>query len=140
MAIKAGIRQQKGGSRTHALAARVLEILAQEHAALENGQAESLAALSSSKELAIGELKAMVAPAGLRGHDPALVAVLQEAATANAVNGHYVAARLAYTRARLGGLTQAAHLARAAVDSVALYQADGFTGGIHARRASYGHV
>jgi hypothetical protein len=122
-------------SRERVLASRVLELLQAELAALESGDLDALGTVSQAKERAVGQLHAaVVEPSGLAAlRDPEFALSLRQISSANAVNGQYLATRMAYTRARLGGLTHAVHMVRAAADASAMYQADGFTGGL--RRA-----
>lgn len=124
--------------RHRLLACRLQELLRQEHAALVDDDIVAIVGLTTAKEQALSDLSgALAGNAHGRGlprnsadrHDPILVGTLREAAAANAVNAQFVATRLAYGRARLAGLLHAGYVARAAVDSAGLYQADGFTGG-----------
>jgi hypothetical protein len=114
--------------------ARILELLREEHAALESGDGAAVMALATAKERAMVELRQAQAAfperGGIRGaQDAALVAAVVEAREANAANGRYAATRLAYVQSRLAGLLQAARGANAAADHTGLYGADGFTGG-----------
>ena len=95
--------------------------------------------LTAAKEQVLGDLQGALADPGdsrsspsgpARLRDPILLGSLRDAAAANAINAQFVAARLAYGRARFAGLLHAGYMARAAVDSAGLYKADGFTGGI----------
>jgi hypothetical protein len=110
--------------------ARILELLREEHAALESGDGAAVMALATAKERAMVELRQAQAAFPDRGaQDAALVAAVVEAREANAANGRYAATRLAYVQSRLAGLLQAARGANAAADHTGLYGADGFTGG-----------
>lgn len=136
MAITANPGSSGTLSRHGALATRLLEVLREEHAALEADDVDALAVTCAAKEQTVQALRAVLAATPSR--DARLAALMREAAAANTANAQFAAARLAYTRARLGGLTQAAQMARSAVQSGALYQADGFTGGRLSPRGLYG--
>lgn len=138
MAITTSPANPKAQPRHRMLASRLQELLRQEHAALVDDDIAAIVRLTTAKEQALSDLRdALAGNANSSGsprnsadrHDPILVGTLREAAAANAVNAQFVATRLAYGRARLAGLLHAGYVARAAVDSAGLYQADGFTGG-----------
>jgi uncharacterized membrane protein len=128
MAITTQSAAPGNASRPARLAGELLDILREEYVALESGDVVALSQTTQAKDRALTALRQSVAQSPLP-RDAVLAALLREAAQANADNTQFAATRLAYTRARLGGLTQAAQLARAAVQSGALYRADGFTGG-----------
>ena len=115
--------------------ARVLELLREEHVALESRDTTALVALASAKERALHELRQAVGivsgrTAAVSARDPALVAAVRQAREANLSNGIHAATQLAYSQSRLAGLMQAAGgVAGIAAESAALYHADGFTGG-----------
>ena len=125
--------------------ARVLELLREEHAALESRDTTALAALASAKERALHELRQAVGivsgrHAAMSASDPALVASVREAREANLSNGIHVSTLMAYSQSRLAGLMQAAgNAAGGAADSGGLYRADGFTGGAR-RFGAYGNA
>lgn len=132
MAIFATNSKSAGGH--HALG-RILELLREEHSALESGDASALAALASAKERALHELRQAVGAVPGRSApslagDPALAAALREAREANAANGIHASTQLSYTQTRLAGLMQAAgSTLDGAAEPGGLYHADGFTGG-----------
>jgi hypothetical protein len=126
------------------LLARILELLREERAALESGDGAAVMALATAKERVMVELRqahgAFNGRNGMRGtQDAALAAAVIEAREANAANGRYAAARLAYVQSRLAGLMQAARGANATADHTGLYRADGFTGG-RMGGATFGHA
>lgn len=126
--------------------ARVLELLREEHAALESRDTTALVALASAKERALHELRQAVGivpgrPAATSARDPALVAAVREAREANLSNGIHVSTLMAYSQSRLAGLMQAAgNVAGGAADSGGLYRADGFTGGRKLGGATFGRA
>lgn len=136
MAITTQSASPGNASRHARVAGELLDLLREEYAALESGDVDALAQVTLAKDRALSALRTALAQAPLP-RDAALAGMLREAAQANADNTQFASARLAYTRARLGGLTQAAQMARAAVQSEALYRADGFAGG---RRGLHGSL
>jgi len=126
----------------HALA-RVLELLREEHAALESRDANALVALASAKERALHELRQAFGGISSQGapvsaRNQALVAAVREAREANLANGIHVSTQMAYSQSRLAGLMQAA--GGGAAESGGLYSADGFTGGRMLGGAMFGRA
>ena len=117
------------------LAARLVELLRAEHKLLRSGVEDAvvnLPALAADKERLGFELRAALraalrapaaVPAGAARSraDIALSTLLAEIRTMNEINGRFVASRLTYVRARLGGLIQSGNAA-------GLYAADGSAG------------
>ena len=121
------------------LAARLVELLRAEHELLRGGDDDAVAglpALAADKERLGFELRAALRaapraallglaaiPAGAARSqaDAALSTLLAEIRTMNEINGRFVASRLTYVRARLGGLIQSGNAA-------GLYAADGSAG------------
>ncbi len=113
------------------LAARLVELLRAEHELLRGGVDDAvirLPALAADKERLGFELRAAlraraVVPAGAARSraDVALSTQLAEIRAMNEINGRFVARRLTYVRARLGGLSQSGNAA-------GLYAADGSAG------------
>ena len=113
------------------LAARLVELLRAEHELLRGGGDDAvirLPALAADKERLGFELRAALrsrpaVPAGAARSraDAALSTLLAEIRTMNEINGRFVACRLTYVRARLGGLIQSGNAA-------GLYAADGSAG------------
>ena len=113
------------------LAAQLVELLRAEHELLRGGGDDAvirLPALAADKERLGFELRAALrgrpaVPAGAARSraDAALSTLLAEMRTMNEINGRFVACRLTYVRARLGGLIQSGNAA-------GLYAADGSAG------------
>ena len=113
------------------LAAKLVELLRAEHELLRSGVEDAvvrLPALAADKERLGFELRAALrAPAAVQAGaarsraDLALSTLLAEMRTMNEINGRFVASRLTYVRARLGGLIQSGNAA-------GLYAADGSAG------------
>ena len=131
-------RSNSPPSGARALARHVLDLLDAELAAIEAGDPQALGLLLEARERAVGQLHAAVfQPVALAtSRDPAFLALMEQITAANAANGQHVGARLAYTRARLGGLTHAVRTARSDTGPASMYQPDGSSGGLH--RASGG--
>lgn len=111
------------------LAARLVELLRAEHELLRGGDDDAVAglpALAADKERLGFELRAALraaprVPAARSRANVALSTLLAEIRTMNEINGRFVASRLTYVRARLGGLIQSGNAA-------GLYAADGSAG------------
>lgn len=142
MAIVATPVSARAANRGEAMLARILDLLREEHAALENGDVQSVAALAAAKDRAIAELRQAVgAHAGHVGNqDRALAGMVREARDANLANGQHAAALLAYNRTRLNGLMVAAREAGTTAADAGLYRADGFTGGRGVQAAMFGRA
>lgn len=143
MAIVASSSHTHG---SHQALSRILELLREEHAAIESGDLKALAALVSAKERALYDLRQAVgvipgrtAPAV--GRDPALLDAVRRAREANLVNGIHASTQLSYAQARLAGLMQASGRTLDG-DSApgGLYQADGFTGGRKFGNSAFGRA
>ena len=113
-----------------ALAARLAELLGEEHEALAAGDTDAVAALAAAKEKVLDEFRTIAREprrdATSRGHDRALFVALDALGQANAANGQLATARLGYVRARYAGLLGAA--SAAAPDDAGTYRANGLTG------------
>jgi hypothetical protein len=143
MTITANRAISAEAARTRRLGGRVLELLEEERLALERGDLDAVGDLTPVKERAVLELRAAFdqGPRSLgAGHDGEVARMVRQIAAANAVNGQYVAVRLAYARARLGGLGHAVQMARASADASAMYCADGFSGGLKRAGALFGRA
>lgn len=119
----------------HQALGRILELLREEHAAIESGDLAALAALVSAKERALydlrqaaGAIPGRLAPGA--GRDPALLDAVRRAREANLANGIHASTQLSYAQTRLAGLMQACGRTLDGDPAPGgLYQADGFTGG-----------
>jgi len=130
----------------HQALGRILELLREEHAALESGDLRALTALVSAKERALYDLRQAVGAipgrsAPVAGRDPALLDAVRRAREANLVNGIHASTQLSYAQTRLAGLMQACGRALDG-DSApgGLYQADGFTGGRKFGSSAFGRA
>jgi flagellar biosynthesis/type III secretory pathway chaperone len=130
----------------HLALGRILELLREEHAALESGDAAALSALASAKERALHDLRQVVGVVpgrnpGSAVRDPALLAAIRDARDANLSNGIHASTQLAYTQTRLAGLMQAAGRSPVGgMEPTGLYHADGFTGGRKFGSAAFGYA
>jgi len=125
---------------------RILDLLREEHAALESGDVTALAALVSAKERALHDFRQSVGAVPgrnvpLSGRDPGLRAAIVRARDTNLVNGIHASTQLAYTQTRLTGLMQAAGRSlEGGAEPAGLYHADGFTGGRKFGSAAFGRA
>ena len=121
------------------LAARLAELLAEEHEALSAGDTDAVAALAAAKERILEEFRTNTREsrrdAKSGGRDHALIAALDALAKANAANGQIANTRLGYVRARYAGLLDAARAA--APDDAGTYRANGLAGGRTIRQPSF---
>lgn len=124
--------------RARRLAGRVLELLEDERAALERGDIQALPGICEDKERAVVDLHTAFKPLSASFADPDIKPLIARIASLNSANGRHVAIRLAYARARMGGLSHAAQMARASVDASAMYSASGFSGGPRPSGALFG--
>ena len=130
MTITASRPDVEQSRRARLLADRVLELLEDERDALERGDIDALPAIGKSKERAVLDLHAacMAHPGKAGNNRSSLDSIIARIASLNSANGQHVAVRLAYARARIGGLSNAARIARASVDASSMYSASGFAG------------